>query len=381
MDFRIFAHSWLSDWNHGNAHFLRGLARELTRRGHRVRAYESLAGGEGGWSLNHLRQEPRGWAAIRQMRRGFAHLDLRFYDAGPGSASAWADELGCPRVDDWATELDGAEWVIVHEWNPPALLNDMLRWRARLGFRLLFHDTHHRALTQPDALRRLPLSQLDGVLAFGESLRRVYERWGVRHSYTLHEAADLEHFHPAETASRPLWDVAWIGNWGDEERTREIDDFLLGPVASLGLRSCAFGVRYPESARVRLARAGLTYGGYLPNLDAAYLYHHSRLSIHIPRQAYRASLAGIPTIRVFEALACGAALVSAPWPDSEGLFHPGQDYAVAATPGEMAVLMKQLLSDETQRMQLGRQGAAAIAARHSCAHRARELEAICRDVA
>jgi spore maturation protein CgeB len=37
LRFRIFAHSWLSDWNHGNSHFLRGLARELVRLGNEVR--------------------------------------------------------------------------------------------------------------------------------------------------------------------------------------------------------------------------------------------------------------------------------------------------------------------------------------------------------
>jgi spore maturation protein CgeB len=42
-------------------------------------------------------------------------------------------------------------------------------------------------------------------------------------------------------------------------------------------------------------------------------------------------LPGIPTIRVFEALACGIPLVSAPWDDSEHLFRPGEDFLVAAT--------------------------------------------------
>ena len=51
--FRFFAHSWVSDWNHGNAHFLRGLVRELLRLGHEVRCYEEL----GGWSLSNLVKE------------------------------------------------------------------------------------------------------------------------------------------------------------------------------------------------------------------------------------------------------------------------------------------------------------------------------------
>ena len=50
LNLRIFAHSWVSDWNHGNAHFLRGLARSLVRTGQNVRCYEQL----GSWSLSNL---------------------------------------------------------------------------------------------------------------------------------------------------------------------------------------------------------------------------------------------------------------------------------------------------------------------------------------
>ncbi len=51
--------------------------------------------------------------------------------------------------------------------------------------------------------------------------------------------------------------------------------------------------------------------------------------MHIPRRPYVESLPGIPTIRVFEALACGIPLISAPWSDSEALFRPEQDFWLA----------------------------------------------------
>src|SRR5436305_1490147 len=73
----IFAHSMISDWNHGNAHFLRGLARALVRRGHEVRSYEEL----GSWSLENLvRMEGgRGAAAIDEFRSAYPELDVHFY--------------------------------------------------------------------------------------------------------------------------------------------------------------------------------------------------------------------------------------------------------------------------------------------------------------
>jgi spore maturation protein CgeB len=53
LSIRFFAHSWISDWNHGNAHFLRGLVRELVIAGHQVRCYEEI----GAWSLSNLMRE------------------------------------------------------------------------------------------------------------------------------------------------------------------------------------------------------------------------------------------------------------------------------------------------------------------------------------
>ena len=74
---RFFAHSWVSDWNHGNAHFLRGLARALMRMGHSVRCYEQL----GSWSLSNLvrNEGDRAIGAIDDFRRLYPELDIHFY--------------------------------------------------------------------------------------------------------------------------------------------------------------------------------------------------------------------------------------------------------------------------------------------------------------
>ncbi len=73
----------------------------------------------------------------------------------------------------------------------------------------------------------------------------------------------------------------------------------------------------------KLADANIEYRGYLPNLFSPQVYAESMVSVHIPRRQYANGLAGIPTIRVFEALACGIPLVCSPWRDEENLFRPG----------------------------------------------------------
>lgn len=378
MQFRFFAHSWLSDWNHGNAHFLRGLVAALMRRGHQVRAYEEIPQPAGGWSLAHLLTELRGPAAIAQMRAAFAQLDLRFYGSACGSLHPVLAAACVRRVQSWEDELRDADWIIAHEWNPPELFHWLLEQRQKYGFRVLLHDTHHRSLTEPGIVERLPLSHFDGVLAFGRSLAQRYQRAGAKHCFVLHEAADATNFHPR--SGTPMWDLIWIGNWGDDERTSEIDEYLFRPVQRLRLRALVFGVRYPPDAIARLRNAGIEFGGYLPNLSAPEAYASSKVALHIPRGPYARELPGIPTIRVFEALACGSALVCAPWTDSESLFDPDNDFATVPTGEALCAALVQLLSQEEQRKQRGAHGAATIAARHTCTHRAQQLEAICQQI-
>ena len=52
-------------------------------------------------------------------------------------------------------------------------------------------------------------------------------------------------------------DLVWVGNWGDEERTAELHEFLLEPVRALGLRARVHGVRYPEAGLAALRQAGV----------------------------------------------------------------------------------------------------------------------------
>src|SRR3546814_20018986 len=77
-------------------------------------------------------------------------------------------------------------------------------------------------------------------------------------------------------------------------------------------------------------------------------------TVHVPRRYYAGALPGIPTIRMFEALACGIPLVSAPWEDSEGLFRPGEDYLIGRDSAEMNRHIRQLRNDPDLRDALRR---------------------------
>lgn len=363
MKFVFFCHSITSDWNHGNAHFLRGITTELAMRGHGVKVYEPADG----WSLKHLIRT-EGVAVIDGFRRHYPLLQPRRYTL---------------ETLDLDAALDAADVVVVHEWNPPELL-----WRlgmhhrlTRSHYQLLFHDTHHRGVSAPGELARMPLDNFDGALVFGEALAEIYRRqgWGSR-VWVWHEAADTRVFVPRDPEPEPEEDLVWIGNWGDEERSRELHEFLIEPARRQEIRGSVYGVRYPDTALAALERAGLRYRGWVPNYEVPRLFRRHRFTLHVPRRFYRESLPGIPTIRVFEALACGIPLISAPWSDAEELFRPGRDFLVASDGDEMGEAMRALRTDRAMARELASAGLETIERRHTCAHRVDELLDICADL-
>ncbi|UXN71157.1 glycosyltransferase [Devosia neptuniae] len=356
MHFVFYTHSLVSDWNHGNAHFLRGVMRDLLRRGHSAIALEPADA----WSRQNL-VESQGRQAVERFAADFPGLQSQQYGAD----------------FDHAAVIGDADVVIVHEWTDPALvarLGQIRRNGAR--FTLLFHDTHHRAVSARQDIAGLMLQDYDGVLAFGETLRQRYREagWG-RQVFTWHEAADDALFHPLPDIERTK-DLIWIGNWGDGERSAEIDEFLIRPAAALGLSGTVRGVRYPDHALAAVRKAGLNYGGWIANADVPPAFARHRVTLHIPRRPYVESLPGIPTIRVFEALAAGIPLLSAPWDDAEGLFRPGQDFLFARTGWQMQDLLREVISDPSLGRQLAANGLETIRARHTCRHRVDQLLAI-----
>jgi len=136
------------------------------------------------------------------------------------------------------------------------------------------------------------------------------------------------------------------------------------------------GVRYPDHAVRALEASGVAYRGWLPNHRAPEVFAAHKVTGHVPRRYYTTILPGIPTIRVFEALACGIPLVSAPWDDAERLFRPGGDYLIARDGAEMQRLLRMVLNDPEGARALATSGLNRIRERHTCAHRVDELLAI-----
>ena len=116
MNIVLFYHSLLSDWNHGNAHFLRGVATELVARGNEVKIYEP----KNGWSFSNLIKD-YGKAAVDEFYHYYPNINSITYDA---------DSINLDEV------LKDADLVIVHEWNDHALVKKIGAKKKKHHFKL-----------------------------------------------------------------------------------------------------------------------------------------------------------------------------------------------------------------------------------------------------
>lgn len=357
MKIIMFYHSVYSDWNHGNAHFLRGITKSLQKKGHEVEIYEP----EDGWSIQNLLKS-HGAEMLDEFREYYPGIHPQFYYS--------KRPLKAEKI------FPGADVVIVHEWNPPELIEEIGRYKKQYGFTLLFHDTHHRAVSDKENLGKNVFTNYDGALVFGEVLKDLYlqNKWSKK-VWVWHEAADADLFKPKRDLPKK-GDLVWIGNWGDDERAEELTEYLINPIKELNLKAKIYGVRYPEKVKKLLKDSNIEYGGWLPNYKVPEVFAQYRLTLHIPRRPYVEKLPGIPTIRPFEAMSCGIPLISAPWKDAENLFHTNQDYLLAENPDQMKKLIAEVLQNQELARKLSMNGRQVILDKHTCDHRATELEEI-----
>jgi spore maturation protein CgeB len=354
MNIKLFYHSIVSDWNHGNAHFLRGVCTELLALGHELTVYEP----QNGWSYTNMIKD-EGEQALWEYFKAFPLIKVEMYH--PGSI-------------DIVNTLSDADMVIVHEWNNYQLVKEIGNYRKKSKqFKLFFHDTHHRAISDPEGISAYDLSGYDGVLAFGEVIKNIYlrKKW-ARAAWTWHEAADTNVFYPHPNSKRS-GDLVWIGNWGDNERTEELHEFLIKPVKQLGLKAKVYGVRYPEKALEALDKAGIEYGGWIANYKVPKIFSEYSLTVHVPRKPYVKILPGIPTIRPFEAMASGIPLISAPWNDKEKLFDKGRDFISVKSGNTMLKAMEELLYNKHKAAFQAESALNTIKSKHTCRHRAEQL--------
>ena len=359
MRFVLYTHSLVSDWNHGNAHFLRGVLRELEARGHETLVAEP----EDGWSRQNL-VAGHGAEPIARFASRLSRSCGQSYGSG----------------FDHAAAVDGADVVIVHEWNDPALIAATGRTSAQrrpLHPAVPRHPSprdlgrgHHRRL-RAAGLRRRPGVRRGAARALSAA------RLGPP---GVHLARGGRHARCSTRASlrRSASDLVWIGNWGDGERAQELHEFLIEPARQLGLDRHRARRALSRRRRWRRWRPPRSrYGGWIANAEVPARLRRS------PRDSARAA----------PALCHGAAghsrrsACSRRWPAAfRWSARPGRTRrgcsgrtglpACARRRARCAGISTALLQDEALAQELAASGLETIRSRHTCAHRVDELLSI-----
>ena len=345
LDLVLMGLSITSSWGNGHATNYRGLVRALTARGHRVLFLER----DVPWYARH-RDLPRPpWG------------ELALYGSLDELRELWHD-----RVRDADAVVVGSyvvDGVDVGHW-----VNDVAAGAT------VFYDIDTpitlEKLEREDReyLERPLIPRFDVYLSFtgGPVLRKLEEEYGSPAARAFHCMVDADAYRPA--GWWPAWDLGYLGTYSDD-RQPGLERLLLEPARRDGGRSfCVAGPGYPASVEwppnvVRLEHVP-------PPLHPGF-YNRQVFTLNLTRAAMvRAGWS--PSVRLFEAAACGVPVISDAWPGLDHFFEPGRDILIAEGPDDVLRILRDTPPRSARRM--GARARSRVLTEHTAVHRARELE-------
>jgi spore maturation protein CgeB len=199
----------------------------------------------------------------------------------------------------------------------------------------------------------------------GPVLRRLEREFGARAARALYCSVDPEHYAPQPCAAR--WQLGYMGTYS-ADRQPGLEELLLEPARRRPeLKFAVVGPQYPDTLNwpdnvTRVAHLA-------PSMHRSF-YNRQRFTLNLTRAQMRA--AGYsPSVRLFEAAACGAAIISDSWEGIEEVLQPDRELLIAEEAGDTLRYLREL--PESERIAIGQRARARVLAAHTANHRAREL--------
>jgi spore maturation protein CgeB len=351
MRFVVLGLSITSSWGNGHATTYRGLLRELSARGHDVLFLER----DTPWyASNRDMPEPPFcrtalYGSLQELRQRFGH-DVREADVVI---------VGSYVPDGVAV----GEWVIRTATGVTAFYDiDTPVTLAKLQARDFEYLT-------PDLIARYQL-----YLSFtgGPTLQLLERRYGSPAARALYCSFDPELYHPDEVGG-PMWDLGYMGTYSVDRQPAV--DRLLNDAARAwpGGRFVVAGPQYPESVSWP---ANVKRIEHLPPAAHRGFYCNQRFTLNVTRAAM-IDAGYSPSVRLFEAAACGTPIISDYWDGLESMFDIGREILVPRCDGDVLSWLIELPDEE--RLAIGESGRQRVLQEHSAAHRALELESHARE--
>jgi spore maturation protein CgeB len=344
MKIVIFGLSITSSWGNGHATTYRGLVRELARRGHHV----------------HFIERDVPWYA--------SNRDLTKISSASVSLYHDLSELPCH-----ASEVRNADAVIVGSYVPDGI--EVGEWViANAGGVTAFYD-----IDTPVTLAKvrqgnagylsaalIPRYQLYLSFTGGPTLAHLEKEWGAQMARPLYCAVDQWAYYPEHCERH--WNLGYLGTYSPD-RQPGLAGLMLEPARHLeNRRFVVAGSQYPED--IAWPR-NVTRIEHLPPSAHRRFYNRQRFTLNLTR-ADMVAAGFSPSVRLFEAAACGTPIISDEWPGLDLFFTPGIEIFIARTSRDVEQLLQELPDDAAEK--IGEAARRRVLAHHTAAHRAAELE-------
>src|SRR5207248_10123769 len=323
----------------------RSLMRELVRRGHDVLFLE--------------RDQPW-YAANRDMPQPpFGRTVI--YQSVPELKRRFADEIAAADcvivgsfipegkvVGEWVTNFDSGVTAF-YDIDTPITLQQI-------------------ANAECDYLSADLIARYDLYLSFtgGPTLDLIEQEYGSPMARALFCSVDPDEYFPERR--RKKWVLGYLGTFG-EDRQRKLNSLLLAPATMLPSRQFVVaGPQYPKKIRWPANVHRITH---LSPVKHRAFYNSQRFTINVTRAAMvRAGFS--PSVRLFEAAACGTAIITDDWPGLKTLFRPGEEILVAKNAREVLSILQETPDDAAY--EIGSRARERVLRAHTSSHRAAELE-------
>ncbi len=341
----ILGLSITSSWGNGHATTYRGLVRELAARGHQVLFLERDA--EWYASNRDLPKPPYArvalYGTLKQLKERFTkavrHADLVVV----GSYVQEGVTIG-----EWVTRI--AQGVTAfYDIDTPVTMA-------------------HLAQGDLDYLSRALIPRYDLYLSFtgGPMLDTLHKRYSARMPRPLYCSVDPTLYYPEPPDKK--WDLGYMGTFS-EDRQPALDELLLEPARHWPRgRFAVAGPQYP--AAIRWPRNVKRFHHLSPAKHRAF-YNAQRFTLNVTR-ADMVEAGYSPSVRLFEAAACGTPIISDFWEGLDGFFEPNEDILIAHSGEESLYYLLEI--GELERRRIGQRARARVLAKHTARHRALELE-------
>jgi spore maturation protein CgeB len=347
----IIGLSVTSSWGNGHATTWRALIEALAKRGHRVTFLER----DVPWYRDHRDlSTPAGWTV--ELYQTLPEIPQRF---GALIRTANLVIVGSYVPDGIAI----ADWVTTHAEGITAFYDiDTPVTLARLDRGLEY-------------LSAAMIPRFDVYLSFsgGPVPGMIEDSWGSPLAGVLYCSADPELYRPELVEKK--WSLGYLGTYS-EDRQPLLQRLLLEPAGQLADHQFVVaGSSYPKHVAWPQNVSRIEH---LPQHDHPPFYSGQRFTLNVTRTDMR-ELGFSPSVRLFEAAACGTPVISDRWPGIETIFVPMSEILLVSEPNEVRQILEHLTED--RRLSIAENARRRILAEHMPDHRARQLEAYYLDAA